>query len=61
MRSKSHGCSYEDVSIGELELTGEKIPAAVGAGGTFRFIVEVGEFDAVRCVFFLAPVSTHVR
>ncbi|MFJ9732789.1 DUF4839 domain-containing protein [Streptomyces sp. NPDC101171] len=52
---------YEDVGILELELTGKKIPATVGAGDTFRFVAEVGEFDADLCLFFLDPVSTHVR
>ncbi|MFJ9836515.1 DUF4839 domain-containing protein [Streptomyces sp. NPDC101169] len=42
-------------------MTGKKIPATVGAGGTFRFVAEVGEFDGDLCLFFLDPVSTHVR
>ncbi|MCX4764627.1 DUF4839 domain-containing protein [Streptomyces sp. NBC_01275] len=52
---------YEDVTILDLKLTGKKIPATVGAGDKFRFIAEVGEFNADRCLFFLDPVPTEVR
>ncbi|MGW5481829.1 DUF4839 domain-containing protein [Streptomyces sp. NPDC004008] len=52
---------YEDVNIFDLKLTGKKIPATVGAGDKFRFVAEVGEFNADQCVFFLDPVSTEVR
>jgi hypothetical protein len=52
---------YEDVSISDLKLTGKKIPATVGAGDKFRFVAEVGEFDADQCVFLLDPVSTETR
>ncbi|MEV6474921.1 DUF4839 domain-containing protein [Streptomyces sp. NPDC051657] len=52
---------YEDVSTGNLNLTGKKVPAAVGVGDQFRFIAEVREFNATQCLFFLAPVSTEVR
>ncbi|MEU0945550.1 DUF4839 domain-containing protein [Streptomyces canus] len=52
---------YEDVNISDLKLTGEKIPATVGAGGKFRFVAEVGEFKAAQCLFFLDPVATVVR
>jgi hypothetical protein len=52
---------YEDVNIFDLKLTGKKIPATVGAGDKFRFVAEVGEFNAAQCVFFLDPVSTEVR
>jgi hypothetical protein len=52
---------YEDVNIFDLKLTGKKIPATVGAGDKFRFVAEVGEFNADQCVFFLDPVSTEIR
>ncbi|MGW0548725.1 DUF4839 domain-containing protein [Streptomyces altiplanensis] len=52
---------YEDVSIFDLKLTGKKIPAAVGEGDKFRFVAEVGEFNANQCLFFLDPVSTEIR
>ncbi|MFI2640605.1 DUF4839 domain-containing protein [Streptomyces sp. NPDC018610] len=52
---------YEDVNISDLKLTGKKVPAAVGAGDKFRFVAEVGEFNAAQCLFFLDPVSTEIR
>ncbi|GAA0985137.1 hypothetical protein GCM10009555_060000 [Acrocarpospora macrocephala] len=52
---------YEDVNILDLKLTGKKIPATVGVGDKFRFVAEVGEFNADQCLFFLDPVSTEVR
>ncbi|MFG3062328.1 DUF4839 domain-containing protein [Streptomyces sp. NPDC048231] len=52
---------YEDVNVIDLKLTGKKIPATVGAGDKFRFVAEVGEFNADSCLFFLHPVSTEVR
>lgn len=52
---------YEDVNIGNLNLTGKKIPATVGAGDKFRFVAEVGKFNADQCLFFLYPVSTEIR
>ncbi|MBK3631474.1 DUF4839 domain-containing protein [Streptomyces sp. MBT97] len=52
---------YEDVNILDLKLTGKKIPATVGTGDKFRFVAEVGEFDAAQCLFFLDPISTGVR
>jgi hypothetical protein len=52
---------YEDVNIFDLKLTGKKIPATVGVGDKFRFVAEVGEFNADQCLFFLDPVSTEVR
>ncbi|WP_406326978.1 DUF4839 domain-containing protein [Streptomyces sp. NBC_01617] len=52
---------YEDVNIFDLKLTGKKIPATVGEGDKFRFVAEVGEFNADQCLFFLDPVSTEVR
>lgn len=33
----------------------------VDAGDKFRFVAEVGEFNADQCVFFLDPVSTEAR
>ncbi|MFE9927269.1 DUF4839 domain-containing protein [Streptomyces sp. NPDC005774] len=52
---------YADVTISDLKLTGEKIPATVAAGDKFRFVAEVGEFNAVQCLFYLDPVSTETR
>jgi hypothetical protein len=52
---------YEDVNLSELKLTGKKIPATVDTGDKFRFVAEVGEFNANQCLFFLDPVSTEVR
>ncbi|MFI5812617.1 DUF4839 domain-containing protein [Streptomyces sp. NPDC051643] len=52
---------YEDVNISDLQLTGKKIPATVGAGDKFRFVAEVGEFNADQCLFFLGPISTETR
>lgn len=50
---------YEDVNILNLNLTGKKIPATVGAGDKFRFVAEVGEFNADKCLFYLDPISTE--
>ncbi|MEV7233516.1 DUF4839 domain-containing protein [Streptomyces sp. NPDC051020] len=52
---------YEDVNVFDLRLTGKKIPDAVGVGDRFRFVAEVGEFNADQCLFFLDPISTEVR
>lgn len=52
---------YEDVNISDLNLTGKRIPATVGAGDKFRFVAEVGEFNADQCLFFLGPISTQSR
>ncbi|MFE2993304.1 DUF4839 domain-containing protein [Streptomyces sp. NPDC059262] len=52
---------YEDVNVIDLKLTGKKIPATVGAGDKFRFVAEVGKFNADQCVFSLDPVSTELR
>ncbi|MDQ0958318.1 hypothetical protein QFZ66_002196 [Streptomyces sp. B4I13] len=52
---------YEDVNILDLKLTGTEIPATVRAGDKFRFVAEVGEFNAKQCLFFLDPVSTEIR
>jgi hypothetical protein len=52
---------FEDVNVSELKLTGEKVPAAVGAGDKFRFVAEVVEFNAVQCLFYLDPISTETR
>ncbi len=52
---------YEDVNIFDLELTGKNIPATVGAGDEFRFVAEVGHFNAGQCLFFLDPISTETR
>ncbi|MEU9403988.1 DUF4839 domain-containing protein [Streptomyces sp. NPDC048242] len=52
---------YEDVNVLDLKLTGGKIPATVAAGDEFRFVAEVGEFNAAQCLFFLHPVSTEIR
>ncbi|MEU9983521.1 DUF4839 domain-containing protein [Streptomyces sp. NPDC050856] len=53
--------TYEDVSTGNLHLTGKQVPATVAVGDTFRFVAEVIEFNAVQCLFRLAPVSTEIR
>ncbi|MEU6524193.1 DUF4839 domain-containing protein [Streptomyces sp. NPDC046924] len=55
------GFKYADVTVSDLKLTGEKIPATVAAGDKFRFVAEVGEFNAVQCLFHLDPVSTETR
>ncbi|MFE0273076.1 DUF4839 domain-containing protein [Streptomyces sp. NPDC058992] len=52
---------YEDRNILDLKLTGQKIPATVGAGDKFRFVANVGEFNADQCLFLLDPVSTELR
>ncbi|MFE5732664.1 DUF4839 domain-containing protein [Streptomyces sp. NPDC056528] len=52
---------YEDVNVFDLKLTGKKIPDTVGPGDKFRFVAEVGEFNAAQCLFFLDPVSTEIR
>ncbi|WP_339134040.1 DUF4839 domain-containing protein [Streptomyces sp. f51] len=52
---------YENVNVLDLKLTGKKIPATVGAGDTFHFVAEVGEFNPGSCLFFLHPVATEVR
>ncbi|MFF4006884.1 DUF4839 domain-containing protein [Streptomyces sp. NPDC001717] len=52
---------YADVNVLDLKLTGPNTPAVVRAGDKFRFVAEVGEFEAKQCVFFLDPVSTENR
>ncbi|MFD5877311.1 DUF4839 domain-containing protein [Streptomyces yangpuensis] len=52
---------YEDVNILDLKLTGTEIPTTVRAGDRFRFVAEVGEFNAKQCLFFLDPVVTEIR
>lgn len=52
---------YEDVNIFDLKLTGRNTPATVRAGDKFRFVAEVGEFNAKQCLFVLDPVSTETR
>ncbi|WP_406259831.1 DUF4839 domain-containing protein [Streptomyces nigra] len=52
---------YEDVNVVELKLTGKDVPATVGVGDKFRFVAEVGDFNAVQCLFHLTPVSTDTR
>ncbi|MER5728284.1 DUF4839 domain-containing protein [Streptomyces sp. NPDC002138] len=52
---------YTDVNVLDLKLTGANTPATVRAGDTFRFVAEVGEFNAKQCLFFLNPVSTETR
>ncbi|WP_066374722.1 DUF4839 domain-containing protein [Herbidospora mongoliensis] len=52
---------YEDVNVLELKLTGKNVPDTIGVGDKFRFVAEVGEFNADQCLFFLDPVSTRVR
>ncbi|MFF2780361.1 DUF4839 domain-containing protein [Streptomyces sp. NPDC058052] len=52
---------YEDVNTRDLQLTGRSTPETVRAGDKFRFVAEVGEFNATQCLFFLDPVSTQVR
>ncbi|MEU3706935.1 DUF4839 domain-containing protein [Streptomyces anulatus] len=51
---------YEDVNVFDLKL-GSNNPTTVRAGDTFRFVAEVGEFNADQCLFFLDPVSTATR
>lgn len=53
--------TYKDVNVVDLRLTGRNTPATVRAGDTFRFVAEVGEFNANQCLFFLDPVSTETR
>jgi hypothetical protein len=52
---------YEDVNVAELRLTGEDVPATVGVGDKFRFVAEVGDFNAVQCLLHLDPLSTETR
>ncbi|MFD6311578.1 DUF4839 domain-containing protein [Streptomyces nigra] len=52
---------YEDVNVVELKLTGKDVPATIGVGDEFRFVAEVGDFNAVQCLFHLSPVSTDTR
>lgn len=58
---KGPAFKYEDVNIGDLNLTGTRIPATVGEGDRFRFVAEVVEFNATQCLFHLKPISTEVR
>ncbi|MFH9174370.1 DUF4839 domain-containing protein [Streptomyces albogriseolus] len=55
------GFKYEDVTISDLKLTGTDVPATVDVGDKFRFIAEVGEFNAVQCIFRLDPIETETR
>jgi hypothetical protein len=52
---------FEDVNVGELELTGKDVPATVGVGDKFRFVAEVGYFHTVQCLLHLDPHSTESR
>ncbi|MEV5178746.1 DUF4839 domain-containing protein [Streptomyces werraensis] len=52
---------YQDVNVAELHLTGADVPATVGVGDKFRFVAEVGDFNAVQCLFHLDPVATETR
>ncbi|MGW5332767.1 DUF4839 domain-containing protein [Streptomyces bauhiniae] len=52
---------YDDVSMLDLNLSGKKVPATVNTGDKFRFVAEVGEFNATQCLFYLHPVSTEAR
>jgi hypothetical protein len=52
---------YEDINISDLKLTGEETPTTVDVGDKFRFVADVGEFNAVQCLFHLTPVSTETR
>jgi hypothetical protein len=53
--------TYEDVNVAELGLTGRDAPATVDVGDKFRFVAEVGEFNAVQCLLHLVPLSTETR
>ncbi|MGW4226991.1 DUF4839 domain-containing protein [Streptomyces bauhiniae] len=50
---------YKDVSMLDLNLTVKT--AIVGPGDKFRFVAEVGEYNATQCLFYLHPVSTEAR
>ncbi|MFJ6902902.1 DUF4839 domain-containing protein [Streptomyces griseoluteus] len=52
---------YDDVNMYDLSLTGKEVPATVGTGDKFRFVAEVGEYNATQCLFYLHPVSTEAR
>ncbi|MEU5461867.1 DUF4839 domain-containing protein [Streptomyces althioticus] len=52
---------YKNVNVAELSLTGKDVPAAIGVGDKFRFVAEVGDFNAVQCLLQLDPVSTETR
>jgi hypothetical protein len=52
---------YEDVNTHDLKLTGRSIPSTVRVGDEFRFVAQLGEFNAKQCLFFLGPVSTEIR
>ncbi|CAL9371878.1 DUF4839 domain-containing protein [Streptomyces sp. enrichment culture] len=52
---------YENVNVAELGLTGEDVPATIGVGDKFRFVAEVGDFNAVQCLLHLHPLSTQTR
>jgi hypothetical protein len=39
------------VNVSDLKLTGKKLPATVGTGDKFRFVAQVGDFNADHCVF----------
>ncbi|MGW7568966.1 DUF4839 domain-containing protein [Streptomyces tendae] len=52
---------FGDLNIADLNLTGKEIPATIGAGDKFPFVVQVREFNANQCLFFLDPVLTEIR
>lgn len=52
---------YKNVSMLDLNLTGKNAPATVAPGDKFRFVAEVGEYNATQCLFYLRPVSTEAR
>jgi hypothetical protein len=55
------GPNFQFRDVGTFELNLEDGPQYVKKGDKFRFIAEVGEFNPVRCLFFLEPVKTIPR
>lgn len=52
---------FEDVNMGELNLTGDNIPDNIGAGQNLRITAEVGEFDDNMGILFLTPIETEIK
>lgn len=51
---------FSDVNVFDLNLTGE-VPDFVREGQKYKFTVEVEEYNADTCLFFMRPIETKSR
>ncbi|MGQ0846540.1 MAG: DUF4839 domain-containing protein [Sporichthyaceae bacterium] len=60
--TKGPAFKFQDVNlVSDIRLADRNRPANIGEGDRFRFVAEVGEYNADTCLFFLKPVSTQAR